>query len=58
MDGYGKRVLIIDDNEDILYLAGTALMDRGYNVYTAAEGRSKWKNDVMTPCWWTTRCRG
>jgi two-component system, chemotaxis family, chemotaxis protein CheY len=38
MDGYGKRVLIIDDNEDILYLAGTALMDRGYNVYTAADG--------------------
>ncbi len=38
MDGYGKRVLIIDDNEDILYLTGTALMDRGYNVYTASDG--------------------
>jgi DNA-binding NtrC family response regulator len=38
MEGYGKRILIIDDNTDILYLAGTALMDRGYNVYTAADG--------------------
>ncbi len=38
MDGYGKRVLIIDDNEDILYLTGIALMGRGYNVYTASDG--------------------
>jgi two-component system chemotaxis response regulator CheY len=38
MDGYGKRALVIDDNEDILYLTGTALMDRGYNVYTASDG--------------------
>ena len=38
MDGYGKRVLIIDDNEDILYLTGVALMGRGYNVYTASDG--------------------
>lgn len=38
MDGYGKRVLIIDDNTDILYLIGIALMDRGYNVYTASDG--------------------
>ncbi len=38
MDGYGKRVLIIDDNEDNLYLTGGALMDRGYNVYQASDG--------------------
>lgn len=38
MDGYGKRVLIIDDNEDILDLTGTTLIDRGYNVYTASDG--------------------
>ena len=38
MDGYGKRVLIIDDNEEILYETGVALMDRGYNVYTASDG--------------------
>lgn len=38
MDGYGKRVLIIDDNEDLLHLTGISLMDRGYNVYTASDG--------------------
>ena len=38
MEGYGKRVLIIDDNEDNLYLTGGALMDRGYNVYQASDG--------------------
>ena len=38
MDGYGKRALIIDDNEDILYVTGIALMGRGYNVYTASDG--------------------
>lgn len=38
MDGYGKRALIIDDNEDFLQLTGVALMDRGYNVYTASDG--------------------
>jgi two-component system, chemotaxis family, chemotaxis protein CheY len=38
MDGYGKRVLVIDDNEDILYLTGIALLDRGYNVYAASDG--------------------
>jgi DNA-binding NtrC family response regulator len=38
MDGYGKRVLIIDDHEEILHETGVALMDRGYNVYTASDG--------------------
>lgn len=38
MDGYGKRTLIIDDNEDILHLTGITLMDHGYNVYTASDG--------------------
>jgi len=38
MDGYGKRALIIDDNEDILHLTGITLMDHGYNVYTASDG--------------------
>ena len=38
MDGYGKRVLIIDDNEDIRHLTGIALMNREYNVYTASDG--------------------
>lgn len=38
MDGYGKRALIIDDDQDIAYLTGIALMNRGYNVYTASDG--------------------
>ncbi len=38
MNGYGKRVLIIDDDQDILCLTGTALVDAGYNVYSASDG--------------------
>ncbi|MDK2745411.1 MAG: response regulator [Nitrospira sp. BO4] len=38
MDGYGKRVLIIDDDHDIRFLTGMALMDAGYNVYPASDG--------------------
>lgn len=60
MDGYGKRALIIDDNEDILHLTGITLMDCGYNVYTASDGfggSEQMKKDVMTSCWWTTTCR-
>ncbi|UVT17471.1 MAG: response regulator [Nitrospira sp.] len=38
MDGYGKRVLIIDDDQDIRFVTGMALMDAGYNVYSACDG--------------------
>ncbi|MGC4097043.1 MAG: response regulator [Nitrospira sp.] len=38
MDGYGKRVLILDDNEDIRHVTGVALTNRRYNVYAAADG--------------------
>lgn len=38
MDGYGKRALVIDDNEDILYVTGLALANHGYNLYTASDG--------------------
>ncbi|HEU5407327.1 MAG TPA: response regulator [Nitrospira sp.] len=38
MEGYGKRALIIDNNEDILHLTGMTLMDRDYNMYTASDG--------------------
>jgi|GEM_PF-798874 len=38
MEGYGKRALVIDDDQDIAYLTGIALMNRGYNVYTASDG--------------------
>jgi CheY-like chemotaxis protein len=44
MEGYGKRALIIDDNEDILHLTGTTLMNRGYNVYTASDGLGGGRN--------------
>ena len=38
MQGYGKRILIIDDAEPILYLTSMALLNAGYNVYSAADG--------------------
>ncbi len=38
MDGYGKRALIIGDDEDILYVTGIVLMNRGYNVYASSDG--------------------
>ena len=38
MDGYGKRVLILDDNEDIRHVTGIALTNCRYNVYSAADG--------------------
>ena len=37
-EGYGKRVLVIDDAEDIRYFTCLALADAGYNVYSAADG--------------------
>jgi CheY-like chemotaxis protein len=38
MEGYGKRVLVIDDAYDIRYLTSLALSHAGYNVYSAADG--------------------
>jgi DNA-binding response OmpR family regulator len=38
MEGYGKRVLIIDDNEDIQYVTAAALVHRDYNVFIASDG--------------------
>ncbi|MGZ8406356.1 MAG: response regulator, partial [Nitrospira sp.] len=38
MQGYGKRILIIDDAEDIRYLTSLALNDAGYNTYSASDG--------------------
>ena len=38
MQGYGKRILIIDDAEDIRYLTSMALTDAGYNTYSASDG--------------------
>lgn len=37
-EGFGKRVLVIDDAQDIRCFTCLALSDAGYNVYSAADG--------------------
>jgi CheY-like chemotaxis protein len=38
MQGYGKRILIIDDADDLRYLTSMALSTAGYNIYSASDG--------------------
>lgn len=38
MEGYGKRVLIVEDDDDVRTLISSILMDAGYNVYEACDG--------------------
>ena len=38
MEGYGKRVLIVDDDEDVRAIICAMLEDAGYNVYEASDG--------------------
>jgi len=38
MDGYGKRVLIVDDNEEDLQPLVGLLEQAGYNIHLAADG--------------------
>jgi len=38
MEGYDKRILVIDDADDIRYFTCLALSDAGYNVYSAVDG--------------------
>jgi CheY-like chemotaxis protein len=38
MDGYGKRVLVVDDDEAVRSLICSILSDAGYNVYEAVDG--------------------
>ena len=38
MEGYGKRVLLADDDEAIRVLICSILSDAGYNVYMACDG--------------------
>lgn len=39
MEGYGKRVLIAEDDEDARNLLSMVLEKAGYSVYTALDGR-------------------
>lgn len=39
MDGYGKRVLIAEDDEDARNLLSMVLENAGYSVYAALDGR-------------------
>lgn len=38
MDGYGKRVLVVDDDEDVRTIICAILIEAGYNVYEACDG--------------------
>ena len=38
MDGYGKRVLLAEDDDAIRTLIGSILSDAGYNVFEACDG--------------------
>ena len=38
MDGYGKRVLVVEDDDDVRTLIGVILRETGYNVYEAGDG--------------------
>ncbi|HEY7532301.1 MAG TPA: response regulator [Nitrospiraceae bacterium] len=38
MDGYGKRVLIVEDDDDVRLIISIILTEAGYNVYEARDG--------------------
>lgn len=38
MDGYGKRVLVVDDDDDVRQLLSHLLEQADYNVHLAADG--------------------
>jgi CheY-like chemotaxis protein len=38
MDGYGKRVLVVEDDYDVRALICLMLNEAGYNVYEASDG--------------------
>jgi CheY-like chemotaxis protein len=38
MDGYGKRILVAEDDEAVRTLICSILSDAGYNVYEACDG--------------------
>jgi CheY-like chemotaxis protein len=38
ISGLGKRIVVVDDNQDICVFVGTALRGAGYEVETASDG--------------------
>jgi two-component system, chemotaxis family, chemotaxis protein CheY len=38
MEGYGKRVLIVEDDRDVRTIICAILIEAGYNVYEACDG--------------------
>ncbi len=38
MEGYGSRVLVVDDEDDVRELMADALVRAGYSVFTARDG--------------------
>lgn len=38
MDGYGKRVLVVEDDQDVRIVMCLILSEAGYNVYEACDG--------------------
>ena len=38
MEGYGKRVLVVEDDTDVRTLICAILIESGYNVYEACDG--------------------
>jgi two-component system chemotaxis response regulator CheY len=38
VDGYGKRVLVVEDDHDVRTMICLMLSEAGYNVYEAADG--------------------
>ena len=39
MDGYGKRILVVDDDEQVRLLLSLVLAQDGYSVHTASGGQ-------------------
>src|SRR5262245_55224440 len=38
MEGYGKRILVVEDDEDVRMILCSTLADAGYNSYEACDG--------------------
>jgi len=46
---FGRRILVVDDDEDVRYLHSMMLSRAGYIVDTAADGEEAWKMLLSTP---------